>query len=141
MTIAASLKDNKVEVLSTIVDEVSLNMLQKSLDRQRNVWINAYLAQDFNAIAPLLSPDFRCINGKESSDKAEWQALLQKLWQAEDWIENPLVPNRTRYHFFTPNECMGTLYFKNAQHANVMQELWMKHDDSWKFTALSTIKR
>lgn len=136
-----SLKVSKVEVFSTVVEDVDIDFLQKSLESQRNLWINAYLAKDFSKIEPLLSPDFRCVNGKEISNKAEWHEILKKFWQSKYRQDNPLLPDRIRYHFFTANECMMTLYFKDEKYANVMQELWMKNGNTWQFNALSTVNR
>lgn len=141
MTNQAVNKNKKIETLSTIAGFMDVDSLQQELAQQRERWLTAYLAKDFSQIEPLLSPDFRYINGKEISNKVQWHELLTTLWQSSYRADNPLLPDRTRYHFFTTTECMVTLYFKNEKTANVMQELWMKQGDTWKFTALSTVNR
>lgn len=132
---------NTTTVLSAIANDVSVDTMQKNLETQRNIWIDGYLSKDFDKIDSVLSPDFRCVNGKEIITKDEWHEVLVNVWQSNYWKEKPLLPNRTRYHFFTPTECMVTLYFKNEKYVNVMQELWMKTDNSWQFNALSTVNR
>lgn len=126
--------------LSTAVEDVSVETLQQHLDAQRNFWLEGYLTKDFAKIERVLSPAFHCINGKQLMSKDEWQNALNTIWQSRWWAAKPLMPDRTRYHFFSPSECVITLYFMD-KHANVMQEMWMKDADRWQFNTLSTITR
>lgn len=136
-----ALQSRDTAILSTVVNDINVDVLQKNLEVQRNTWIDGYLAKDFSKIETVLSADFRCINGKEISSKQQWHEILQSLWQSTYWNEKPILPDRTRYHFFTPTECMVTLYFKNEARANVMQELWMATGNVWRFNALSVVNR
>lgn len=128
-------------ILSTVVNDINLDMLQKKLDVSRKIWRTAYLAKDFATIETVLSADFRFINGKENSNKTAWHSRLKDLWQTPEWQEKPLLPERVRYHFFTPTECIVTLYFKNETRVSVMQELWMIINGTWQFNALSMVNR
>lgn len=134
-------KIGKIEIFSTIAGDIDIEKLQQPLEQSRNILINGYLAKNFAKIETILACDFRFVNGKEIRTRDNWQKILENLWQSRDWQANPLLPERTRYHFFSPTESMITLYYKDEQVANVMQELWMKDDTLWKLSAVSIVNR
>lgn len=128
-------------ILSTVTSDTSIDDLQKNLEKRRDILLEGYLAQDFHKMESILAQGFRYINGKQIRTRENWHEILATLWESGSWQEHPMLPERTRYHFFTLTECMVTLYFKNEKYANVMQELWMKDGNVWKLSALSLVNR